>query len=137
MPKGWTWQPAQPKSIPETVQVSVRQRIEAYAAKKYAGRFARLGIRFRGRYCYVDAFKEPDKASDLPPPWFKGTAEEYWQQQRDTPIHLIRLTYLGNPDKWELAFFTYSNEKYSECVFPDGSFEGSPEDGFDIGATYL
>jgi len=136
MPRGWTWGPAQPKSIPEAVQASVRQRIEAHAAKHYSGRYARLDIRFRGRFCYVDAFKEPDK-NDTPPSWFEGTAAQWLQRLRDMPTHLIRLTYMGNPDKWELAFFTYSNEKYSECVFPDGRFEGKPEAGFDTGATYL
>jgi hypothetical protein len=137
MPRGWTWGPAQPKNIPATVQASTRKRIEEHAAKNFAGRYARLDIRFRGRFCYVDAFKEPDVKHDAPPSWFEGTAEQWWQQMRDTPLHLIRLTYTGDVEKWELAFFTYSNEKYSECVFPDGQFEGVPEQGFDIGATYL
>ena len=137
MPKGWTWVPAEPKSVPYAVQVSVQQRIEEYAVKKYSGRFTRLDIRFRGRFCYVDAFKEPDKKSNMPPSWFDGTPDQWWQQLRDEPTHLIRLTYTGDAEKWALAFFTYSNEKYSECVFPDGSFKGVPEAGFDIGATYL
>ncbi|MCY3024475.1 MAG: hypothetical protein NTW87_36330 [Planctomycetota bacterium] len=67
----------------------------------------------------------------------KKPAAQWLQQLRDTPTHLIRLAYTGNVGKWELTFFTYSNEKYSECVFPDGRFEGAPEAGFDIGATYL
>lgn len=137
MPRGWTWGAALPKSIPEPIQTSVRQRIEAYAAKNFAGHYARLDIRFRGRFCYVDAFKEPDKKLDAPPDWFEGTPEQWSQRMRDTPLHLIRLTYTGDAEKWNLAFFTYSNENYSECVFPDGSFEGSPEAGFEIGSTYL
>jgi hypothetical protein len=137
MPRGWTWGPAQPKSIPESVQISVRKRIEAYAAEKYAGRYSRLDIRFRGRFCYVDAFKEPDKKVDKRPTWFEGTDAQWFEGLRNNPLHLIRLTYLGDADRWNLAFFTYSNEKYSECVFEDGQFEGTPESGFDTGATYL
>ena len=136
MPKGGTWGPAKPTSIPEPVQASIRERINAHAAKNYSGQYTRLDIRFNGRFCYVDGFKEPDDC-DMSPPSFSGTAEQWLQHVRDTPIHLIRLAYLGNSENWNLAFFTYSNEKYTKCVFPDGSFEGSPEDGFDIGAMYL
>jgi len=99
MPRGWTWGPAQPKSIPAPIQASVRQRIEAHAAKNFSGRCARLDIRFRGRFCYVDAFKEPDKKHFPKPSWLEGSAEQGWQQLRDTPVHLIRLAYTGDLEK--------------------------------------
>jgi hypothetical protein len=41
-------------------QLEVRQRIERHAASNYAGRYSRLGIRFRGALCYIDAFTEPE-----------------------------------------------------------------------------
>jgi hypothetical protein len=53
------------------------------------------------------------------------------------PWHLFRLRYFGNQDRWSLAFYTYSHERYEACAFPDGSFEGTPEDAFDVGAVYL
>ncbi len=45
--------------IPEPLEVEVRRKIEAYAAKHFHGRYTRLDIRFRGQFCYVDAFIEP------------------------------------------------------------------------------
>jgi hypothetical protein len=36
-----------------------------------------------------------------------------------------------------LAFYTYSHERYEPCAFADGSFHGTLEDAFDIGAVYL
>jgi hypothetical protein len=38
---------------------------------------------------------------------------------------------------WSLAFFTYSNERYSPCVFHNGSWYGTPEEALEIGAGYL
>ena len=51
--------------------------------------------------------------------------------------HLCRLRYFGNEDAWSLSFFTYSNERYEPCVFHNGSFHGTPEEAFDVGAAYL
>ena len=59
------------------------------------------------------------------------------ERLRNTPTHLCRLRYFGKEDEWSLAFFTYSNEKYSPCVFRSGSWFGTPEEAFEIGATYL
>jgi transposase InsO family protein len=36
-----------------------------------------------------------------------------------------------------MAFFTYSNERYSPCSFGNGSSIGNPEQAFEIGARYL
>ncbi|MDP2788891.1 MAG: hypothetical protein Q8O46_02455, partial [bacterium] len=65
------------------------------------------------------------------------TKEKYLKRLSETPTHLCRLRYFGDDEEWSLAFYTYSNEKYEPCVFMNGSFYGTPEEGFDIGATYL
>jgi hypothetical protein len=36
-----------------------------------------------------------------------------------------------------MAFYTYSNERYEPCTFPNGTFYGTPEEGFEVGAAYL
>ncbi|PYO57360.1 MAG: hypothetical protein DMD83_09565 [Candidatus Rokuibacteriota bacterium] len=36
-----------------------------------------------------------------------------------------------------MAFYTYSNERYEPCTFPNGTFHGTPEEAFDVGAVYL
>ncbi len=53
-------------------------------------------------------------------------------------MHLWRLRYFGDEEAWGLAFYTYSNERYELCAFPSsGSFFGTVEETFDIGAVYL
>jgi hypothetical protein len=65
------------------------------------------------------------------------TREQFLERQRSFPLHLCRLRYFGNEEEWSLAFYTYSNERYELCVFQSGSFYGTPEEGFEVGATYL
>lgn len=100
---------------PDRVKRETEQRILAHAKKHYEGKYSRLDIRFRGALCYIDA---------------------YQTRADEVPIQLCRLRYFA-PDRWSLAFFTYSHEKYEPCVFHTGSFFGTPEEGFDVGAVYL
>lgn len=46
-------------TIPDHVRQSTERRIEAFAAEHFAGRYRKLTVRFRGQFCYVDAFVEP------------------------------------------------------------------------------
>jgi hypothetical protein len=48
------------KKIPESKQQEVRTRIERFAADSYTGKYVRLEIRFRGQFCYIDAYVEPE-----------------------------------------------------------------------------
>jgi hypothetical protein len=124
--------------IPADVRERVRTRIETYAHRQYQGKFICLDIRFRGPCCYIDAYREPTNVpADWPPKDWGETRAQFLEGVRNTPIHLCRLRYFGDEDGWSLAFFTYSNEKYSPCVFHNGSFFGTPEAAFDIGAGYL
>src|SRR5262249_53131299 len=38
---------------------------------------------------------------------------------------------------WSMAFYTYSNERYELCTFPNGTFYGTPEEALEVGAAYL
>ncbi|MGH9434248.1 MAG: hypothetical protein ACRD3T_22195, partial [Terriglobia bacterium] len=76
---------------------------------------SQLRVRFKGAFCYIDA-EEP------------GAVE---------PSPLCRMRYMASPDRWTLAFYTYSNEKYEPCVFMSGDFFGTPEEALEIGAVYL
>lgn len=121
--------------IPERVKAETTRRILEHAAKNHAGKYTRLDIRYRGALCYIDAYTEPDTSGD---PW-KGTGEtreEYLTRLRNTPVHLCRLRHFM-ADRWSVAFFTYSNEKYEPTFFPSGEDMGTPEEGFDVGAVYL
>ena len=126
----WVFDPdAGGKKIPETVKRDIEQRIHAVANEQFSGRYKRLDIRFRGQFCYIDAYTEPRISENWPPPGWPETKEEYLDRMRNTPVYLCRLRYFGN-DKWGFAFYTYSNEKYELSVYPNGQFIGTPEEAF-------
>ncbi len=102
--------------IPLAVQERMRARILAYAREHYAEQYHRLDIRFRGAFCYIDAWSSDQAAA---------------------PLHLCRLRYAGGPDRWRLDFFAYSSERYKPSVFPSGSFFGDPEEALAASAVYL
>ena len=123
--------------IPERVREQVKQRILKYAEAHYSGKYIRLDIRFRSQFCYIDAYKEPYIAPDFPPPDFPESREEYIERVRNNPIHLCRLRYFGNEEKWGFAFYAYSSEKYKLSMFDNGTFYGTPEEAFESSAMYL
>jgi hypothetical protein len=121
--------------ITDGLKRQTEHRIRAHAEKTCAGSYAKLDIRFRGALCYIDAYQEP--AANARPMRGSGeSVDEYRERLRTTPLHLCRLRHCGQ-DQWSVAFFTYSHEKYEPSVFENGSFYGTPEEGFDVGATYL
>ena len=141
MPRGRTWVFSPDRGgrrIPEAVQLRTAQRIRRYAERHFAGRYAKLAIRFRGQFCYIDAYTEPDPqgAKTLPPDW-PETREQYLERLRNTPVHLCRLRYFGDQERWGFAFYTYSNDRYEVSVFPSGEFLGPPEDAFSVSAVHL
>jgi hypothetical protein len=121
--------------IGESLKLATRNRILVRAEKHYAGRYARLEVRFKGALCYIDAYMEPDSAGT---PWkiTRETEEQYLDRLRSTPTHLCRLRRFG-PDRWSVAFFTYSHERYEPSFFASGKQFGTPEEGLDVGAVYL
>jgi hypothetical protein len=71
------------------------------------------------------------------PAVFGESREEYIERLRNTPTHLCRLRYFGDENRWSMALYTYSHEKYEPCIFNNGTFHGTPEEGFDTAAVYL
>lgn len=49
--------------IPPAVRARATERINRHAQACYTGKFARLDIRFRGVFCYIDAYTEPEEPS--------------------------------------------------------------------------
>jgi hypothetical protein len=125
--------------VPEAVQRRTAQRLRRAAEEHFAGRYTRLGIRFRGQFCYVDAYTEPeDPGPNWPPPDWPETRAEHLERLRATPTHLCRLRYFGDEERWGFAFYTYSNERYELSVYPSGEFLGPPEEAFQVAAdAYL
>ncbi len=125
------------RPIPPAVRERTQARIVAHARKRYADRFTRLAVRFRGALCYVDAFTEPAPPTRGDLKALGETRERYLERLRSVPIHLCRLRYFGDEDRWTLGFYTYSNERYSPSAFRNGTFHGTPEEALDIGSVYL
>jgi hypothetical protein len=117
-------------------QILVRDRILKHAEKHYARRYERLDIRFHGQFCYIDAFIEPDVPEGWPPKDWGETRAQYIERLRKTPCHLCRLRHFTE-DRWSLAFYSYASSSYVPSVFHSGEFVGTPEEGFDVGATHL
>jgi hypothetical protein len=125
--------------IPDAVKQRTEARIQAVAAEEFPGRYLRLDIRFRGSFCYIDAYTDPeDEGPDWPPATWQGSREEYLERMRATPIQLCRLRYLGDPDAWEFAFYTASSNHYERSIYPSGEYLGTPEEAFRVSAgVYL
>jgi len=119
--------------IPSAVQRRTRARVRAYAE----GLYRRLDVRFRGVFCYIDAYQEPQVSEGWPPADWPESHEDYLERLRSTPTHLVRLRYFGDEEGWSLASFKYSTEAYAPCFFPSGEWYGTPEEAFEVGAVYL
>ena len=123
--------------IPSAVRQRTEQRIRAYADAHYAGTFARLDIRFRGALCYIDAYTEPAEPSRELLRTLGETLEQFLERRQNVPLHLCRLRYFGNEERWTMAFYTYSHERYEPCIFDTGQDHGTPEEAFETAAVYL
>ena len=134
--KQWVFDPDQGGvKISEAVKRRTEERIRRYAEAHFAGRYTRLDVRFRGQFCYIDAYTEPAPLGpDWPPADWPESREEYLERLRNTPTHLCRLRYFGDEEGWGFAFYTYSNMRYELSIFPSGEFFGSPEEAFHASA---
>ena len=70
--RGWSFDPdSGGVKIDDAVKRRIGERILRCAEAHFAGRYTRLDIRFRGQFCYVDAYTEPEPAGPgwPPPDW--------------------------------------------------------------------
>ncbi len=125
--------------IPDPVKVRVEQRIRRYAERHFAGSYTRLELRFRGQFCYIDAYTEQSEPGPgWPPPGSGETRDELMERLRTTPTYLCRLRYFGDDERWGFAFYTYSHGRYEFSILPSGDFLEPPEEAFDVSAqVYL
>lgn len=133
--KAWVFDPhSGGRTVPPTVRTEVEARIRRYAEQHFAGKYTRLDVRFRGQFCYIDAYTEPFVTPDRPPPGFPESREAFYERLRNTPTHLCRLRFFDR-DRWSFAFFAYSSETYEPSFFDSGEYFGTPEEAFDVAAS--
>lgn len=102
-------------------------------AKKWQGRYHEISVRFRGKFAYIDVL-EP--ISESARSYVRD--EEKLKITEAIPTKLCRLRYSGDLNRWEFAFYKYSDDRYELCLLPSGSFFGKPEECFDTAAiAYL
>ncbi len=124
--------------IPYFLKQAVTKRILSCAEKHYAGKYSKIDVRFKGCFCYIDAYVEPYVSKDYDASLFGESKEKYTIRLKNTPFHLCRLRYNGREEEeWSMAFYTYSHNKYEPSVFDNGSFYGTPEEAFITSAVYL
>lgn len=111
----WLWI----KGLSPALQAETEKRILAHAAKILPAKAHQIRVRFKSTsssdYCYIDAEEGAGLAM----------------------THLCRLGWRGKLEEWDLAFFTYSNERYQPCVFGTGQGLGTPEEALEVGLVYL
>lgn len=124
------------KGIPEATRIRTERRILDFAAQNYPGKFTRIDVRFRGAYCYIDVYTEPDLSRAFHP--HAGETREQWiEEQRNIPTHLCRLRYSGDENRWVFDWYTYAHERYEPSFLITGDYQGTPEEAFATSALWF
>ena len=138
--KRWVFTPDRGgRPIPEPVRRRTAERLRRYAEQHFAGCYTRLAVRFRGQFCYIDAYTEPaPPPAGWPPADWPETREEYLERLRNTRRTCVACATSATRSAGGFAFYTYSNERYELSVFPSSEFLGPPEEAFQVAAgAYL
>ena len=134
--KRWVFSPhSGGGTVPSAVQGRVRKRVLDHAARRGESVFAAVDVSFRGKFCYIDMFQEPAIPTKAVLTALRETKEHYLERLRSTPIHLCRLRHFAE-DKWSLALYLYSHERYEPSVYLTGEYFGTPEEAIDLCATF-
>jgi hypothetical protein len=96
-----------PKNPPESMQRSLRQRLNEHAAARWPA-LAGIDVRYRSGFAYVDG-RLPD--GDV--------------------LKLCRLRFTGRLHTWGFAVWLASRDGYEDSLLPTGYPAGSPEEALD------
>ena len=99
--------------IPPTMYSAISKQVDVYAATRPWHDTFQLNLRFKNQFCYLDA-----------------------SEKNDDIFPVGRLRYFGS-DKWSLAFYAYSHERYEPCVFLHGEWFGTLEQAISVCEIYL
>lgn len=92
---------------------NIIKKANAFAASRSWSSKYKLQLRFKGQFCYVDCIEKDGTVSALG-----------------------RLRHLES-GRWSVAFFTYSNDRYTPCRLPNGKDSGSLEEVLTVCEAYL
>jgi hypothetical protein len=106
----WIYDPQSGGSkVPPQIFEALCKKAETFSSGRAWYPRIQLKLRFKNQFCYVDTVEEGDGRL----------------------LPLCRLRHLAT-DGWSLALFTYSNDRYAPCVFPDGKWEGTFEAALEV-----
>lgn len=100
--------------IPPRIFDEICKKAEIFASSRAWYPKTQLKLRFKSQFCYVDTFEEGDLRL----------------------IPLCRLRHF-NQERWSFAVFTYGNERYEPCWFPDGKSEGTLEAALEVCEQFI
>ena len=92
---------------PASTKTSLAQRLSQRAQHRWPA-LARVEVRFRGRFAYVDGHLPGGEV-----------------------LPLCRLRYGGSASIWGFAIYRASHDDYQDSILHHGQFAGSPEDALD------
>lgn len=95
------------KAPPESTKNSLVSRLTSHARERWPD-LARLDVRFRSNFAYVD-----------------GTLAD------GSVLKLCRLRYGGTAGSWGFAIYRASHDDYEDSFLPSGIMGGSPEEALD------
>jgi hypothetical protein len=96
---------------PESTKTNLTRRLNTHAQTRWP-QLARVDVRFRARFAYIDG-----RLGD------------------GTTIKLCRLRYGGSAHHWGFAIYRASHDDYEDSILPTGTFVGTAEDALDCAAT--
>jgi len=100
--------------IPPRIQEELRAEVESFARTRSWYPRIHLSLRFKNQFFYIDMIEEGD----------------------GRPFPLCRLRHFTK-DRWSLALFTYSHERYEPCVFSSGKWEGRVEEAIALCEPFI
>jgi len=104
--------PSRGVKIPPSSYTDISDRVSTYASSRPWNASYKLQLRFKGQFCYVDSLEKDG-----------------------TICPLGRLRYF-QMEKWSLALYTYSNDRYEPCLLPQG-LSGTLEEAISVCEFYL
>jgi hypothetical protein len=93
--------------MPDSVKTTLAQRLDTHRRTRWP-QLARVDLRYRGEYAYLDAVT---------------TDDEIWP--------LCRLRYTGTSNRWGFAIHLASQDSYEDSLLPTGLPTGTPEEALD------
>lgn len=93
------------RKIPKNSHDRFLTRVRAFERSQPWYPKTQLRLRFNGQFCYIEMIK--------------GNETE--------PSPFLRLRYFDD-ERWSMAFYTWSHERYEPCTFSKGGWEGTLEE---------